>query len=83
MSRRGFLSHQLLEAETELAAAAKQADALGLDLGEHSDDIEWHKTLALPADEWMDRVSAVRHRLDRAEGLLRAYNIHLKAQRGE
>jgi hypothetical protein len=83
MARKGFLSHQLLETEAELTAVWKEADELGLDVGEHADQIRWDKSLGLPADDWMKRVSAIRHRLDRAEGLLHAYNLHLNANRGE
>ena len=83
MSVRGFLSHQLLEVEAELVAASKEADLLGLDIGEHADEIHWDKTLASDATEWIKKAAVTRHRLDRVEGLLRAYNLHLNANRGE
>jgi hypothetical protein len=78
MARR-FLAHQLAEVETELAACAKFADRLGLEIGEHSDEIHWDGAAAQPAEGWMKEVRALQWRLDRAEGLLRAYNIFLTA----
>lgn len=83
MATRGFLANQLLQAEEELSRAATEAQNLAFDLGEHSDEIHWDKAAALPADKFMEQVNTIRMRVARAEGLLFAYNIHLKAQRGE
>jgi hypothetical protein len=80
---RGFLAHQLAEVENELASCSFVADRLGLEIGEHSDEIHWDKTAALPAHAWLDEVVACRRKLDRAEGLLRAYNLVLTTNNGE
>jgi hypothetical protein len=82
MGRR-FLAHQLSVAETELASAASAADSLGLDVGEHSDQIHWDDAAAEGADVWMQRVSEIRARIDRVEGLLRAYELVRKSNSGE
>ena len=76
---RRFLAHQLAEVETELMACGKFADRLGLEIGEHSDEIHWDGAAAMPADAWLKEVRSLQWRLDRAEGLLRAYNLHLTA----
>ena len=83
MSVRGFLAHQLIEVENELSACAKYVDLLAMEIGEHSDEIHWDKTAALPADAWLKDVRTLRWKMDRAEGLLRAYNLHLDANGGE
>jgi len=83
MSVRGFLSNQLLEAEVELMAVGKVADELGMTIGEHADEIHWDKMLASSPSEWLSKVAELRYRLDRAQGLLNAYEIHRKANGGE
>lgn len=80
---RGFLAHQLAEVETELAGAAKVADLLSLEIGEHSDEIHWDKHAGFAAAEWIDEVTRVQARLARAEGLLRAYELARCARLGE
>jgi hypothetical protein len=80
---RGFLAHQLVEVEDELASCANFADQLSLEIGEHSDEIHWDKAAALPADAWLKEIRSLQWKLDRAEGLLRAYNLQLAANKGE
>jgi hypothetical protein len=80
---RGFLAHQLAEVETELTDAARQADALSLDVGDHSDQIHWDGREGLTAAHWIDEVLTIQRRLARAEGLLRAYELARRANLGE
>jgi hypothetical protein len=79
---RGFLAHQLVSVEDELASCSFVADRLGMEIGEHSDEIHWDKATALPADGWLQEVVECRRKLERAEGLLRAYNLQLAANKG-
>jgi hypothetical protein len=78
---RAFLAHQLLEAESELTWVALHADAVGLDVGEHSDEIHWDGAAARPLDEALVTIREMRHRLDRAEGLIRAYGLALEGRK--
>jgi hypothetical protein len=80
---RGFLAHQLVEVETELAGAAKVADSLSLDVGDHSDEIHWDGRAGVSASGWIDDVVKVQKMLARAEGLLRAYELARRANLGE
>jgi hypothetical protein len=54
-----------------------------LEIGEHSDEIHWQDGKAFPADEWIAEIVTLRNQLDRAEGLLRAYNLVVTAEKGE
>ncbi|HEY7822331.1 MAG TPA: hypothetical protein VIG24_05840 [Acidimicrobiia bacterium] len=83
MGTRGFLSRQLLEAETELAAAGDTSDKLGFDIGDHADAIHFDDADASGVEDWLNTIRLVKYRLDRAEGLLRAYDLHRKANQGE
>lgn len=72
---RGFLSRQLVDAETELVWVAKHADYLGLELGELADEIHFEGAAARPVDEALITVRELRTRIDRVEGLLGAYRM--------
>ena len=80
---RKFPAHQLANTELELTSAGFQADRLALDIGDHSDEINWDDHEPLSADDWLNEIALIRAKLDRAEGLLRAYELFRKAQRGE
>jgi hypothetical protein len=80
---RGFLAHQLAEVETELGDAAKVADLLSLNIGDHSDEIHWDKHPGWSADSWIREVGNIQQKLVRAEGLLRAYELARCANLGE
>jgi len=80
---RGFLAHQLAEVETELTACSFDADTLALEVGEHSDAIHWDQAAPLPADVWMAKVVSLQNKLNRAEGLLRAYSMVASTTKGE
>lgn len=73
---RGFLSGQLIAAETELAWIAKHADYLGFDLGDHADAIHWDKALAQDVESAIETAVEIAKRARHVEGLLRAYEIH-------
>ena len=80
---RKFPAHQLVETENELTSLAFRAERLGWDIGEHSDELHWDDAVMLDASEWMREIGQLRANLDRAEGLLRAYELVRKAQQGE
>ena len=80
---RKFPAHQLAETEIELASLAFNAERLGWDVGEHSDDVHWRDDNPADASEWIKEIEGLRGNLDRAEGLLRAYELFRKANLGE
>ena len=80
---RKFPAHQLAETENELASLAFNAERLGWDIGEHSDDVHWRDENPADASEWIREIQQLRGKLDRAEGLLRAYELVRKAKIGE
>ena len=80
---RKFPAHQLSETENELASLAFHADHMSLDIGEFSDRIHWDGDEPIGAQHWIDEVVRLRGKLDRAEGLLRAYELVRKAKIGE
>ena len=80
---RTFPAHQLAETENELASLAFYADRLGWDIGEHSDGLRWRDEKPYEASEWIREVEGLRGKIDRAEELLRAYELFRKGQQGE
>ena len=80
---RRFSSRQLLTVENELHNVAREADSISTKVGEHADNIHFENAKEMSAVEWLEDVVELRERLSHVEGLLRAYNIHVNANRGE
>ena len=80
---RKFPAHQLANTESELASAGFHADRLGFDIGDHSDEIHWDEQKPVSAADWLNEIALIRGKIDRAEGLLRAYELFRKAEQGE
>lgn len=80
---RNFPAHQLAETENELASLAFNAERLSWDIGEHSDGVHWRDEKPWDASEWIAEIQELRDKLNRAEGLLRAYELFRKARQGE
>ena len=80
---RKFPAHQLVETENELASVAFNAERLGWDIGEHSDELHWDDAVMADASEWIREIDQLRGKLARAEGLLRAYELVRKTRQGE
>ncbi|HEY7823469.1 MAG TPA: hypothetical protein VIG24_11565 [Acidimicrobiia bacterium] len=78
---RSFLANQLLEAEVELMWVGKHADALGFDVGDLSDELHFDGAPPRPLVEAIATVRELKLRLDRAEGLIRAYSLALEARK--
>jgi len=74
---RNFASRQLIEVETELADLAGVADELGMVIGESADSVHYDGVVPPPSAAWLETVRQLRYKLDRAEGLIRAYDIHV------
>lgn len=81
MGRR-FLSHQLIEAELELSKTGRMADELGFELGEMADEIHFDGAAARPAEEALITIRELKRSLERAEGLVRAYQLGYLAEKG-
>lgn len=80
MSRRKFASNQLLLAEDELIVLTRWADEVGMQLGVIADDIHFAGREPVAVDGLIDQVDGMRRALDRAAGLLAAYEIHRRSQ---
>jgi hypothetical protein len=76
---RKFPAQQLLSVETELDEISTTAANLAMDVGDHSDELHWDAQEMKAADRWIAQAESLRHRLDRVEGLLRAYEMFRNA----
>jgi len=80
MARRKFASHQLLLAEDEMVLLTHWADELGMQLGLLSDAIHFDDAAPTSAQDMLEKVEAMRLPLERAAGLIRAYEIHRRSE---
>ena len=76
---RKFPARQLLEAEDEMMALGRLADEVGLHLGEASDAIHFDGEEPPACDVLLQQIVGMQVHLDRAAGLVRAYEIHRRA----
>jgi len=80
MSGRNFAAHQLLMAEDEMLALSFLADEVGVDLGVLSDSIHWDDAQPPAVDGLLALIEGMRKHVDRAAGLVRAYELHRRSQ---
>jgi len=73
--RQSFFARQLLEVEAELTAVSKLADEIGMTVGELSDEIHYDGAVPRPVDQAIADVKAVAARVNRAFGMLQAYQL--------
>lgn len=76
---RKFPARQLLSAEDEMTALQRWIGAVGIKLGEASDAIHWDGAEPPACDGLLDEIVRMQVHLDRAAGLVRAYEIHRRA----
>ena len=77
------MSEQLIQVERELLAVAVEAEKISFEIGDHADEIHYDGADARLGEKWKSDVLRMRLNLQRAEGLLRAYELFRTVNQGE
>lgn len=79
MRGRNFEASQLLLVEDLLNQLSLAADAVAMDVGVHADEIHYDGKAPADMRDMLLRVRALAYEAQRAEGLLRAYQLFWNA----
>jgi len=80
MVRRSFAANQLLMAEDEMSLLTRWSDEVGMQLGVLADSIHFDGADPVAVDGLLAQVEAMRITVERAVGLIAAYEIHRRSE---